>query len=184
MTFGVAILVGGASRRMGTPKQHAKLPDGTSLGQRVMQLATGVSDLVVACGPAGALTGVEALPDLAVHAGLGPLAGIETVLMSNRADRWLVLPCDMPWLQQSQLASMRDYESEGCVMLEGCGPLPLRIDTSALGQVQEALEQRRLALKHLPCVRAAACLPVPDASTIRDADRPGDLMGRSSRPRP
>ncbi len=41
---------------------------------------------------------VNVMTDLARYAGLGPLAGILSVMESVEADRYIVLPCDMPFV--------------------------------------------------------------------------------------
>lgn len=184
MRIGAAILVGGTSRRMGSPKQHVPLPSGESLGEGMVRLARTVADIVIGAGPAGALDGIEMVGDLETHQGMGPLAGVEAALASARADRWLILPCDMPWLGCELLRSMIDHPTKGCVTLQGAGPLPLRIDIDELESVSAALDRGSLAVRELPCVCAAVEVPVRDPACLHDVDRPEDLQDRSRRPRP
>jgi molybdopterin-guanine dinucleotide biosynthesis protein A len=178
--IGVAILIGGASRRMGTPKHTCTLPTGITMGATMASLADTIADTVVIAGSTttthiGPMANIQCVSDMAHHIGQGPLAGIEAVLASGLARTWIVLPCDMPYLTVDLLCALRDHSSLGAVVLEGAGPLPLRINTTHLGEVTKALNEGRRAIRHLPCLRHAAQVPVADATLIQDVDCPEDL---------
>ena len=100
-----AVLMGGGSRRMGSPKQHVEI-DGVPMGQRVITIARDSGFHVVISGPNEAMPGMPHIADLATHAEHGPLAGIEAVLASGLAARWLILPCDMPRLTAASLTQL------------------------------------------------------------------------------
>ena len=178
--FGAVVLAGGKSRRMGSPKHTCVLPSGMTMGAHMVALGKAVADLVVVAGPVesvhdGTMGDIEIMPDLRGHVGLGPLAGIEAALASGRAKRWLVLPCDMPHLTTALVTALRDHPTNGAVVLQGAGPLPLRIDSTLLTTVTAAIEAGALAVRHLQCVRAAAEVPVPNPALIQDVDSPADL---------
>lgn len=173
-SFAVAILAGGAARRMGAPKQHHQLPDGTPMGERMLAVARAVADLMVVAGPIDCMPGCVCIPDSDEFKGDGPLAGIEAVLASNIAQRWLVLPCDMPFLTEALLTAMRNCTATS-VVLQGAGPLPIVLSSDALPAVRAALRQGRRAVRDLDCVRTAHALPVADQSHLRDIDSPDDV---------
>ncbi len=98
------VLAGGASRRMGRPKQDLALGDGTLL-TRAVHLAQSVARTVAVLGPPERVSGLRAAP-LGVEvpafpdgvAGLGPLGGIVTGLNRTRAEYNLFLSCDLPFM--------------------------------------------------------------------------------------
>jgi molybdenum cofactor guanylyltransferase len=99
----VAILAGGASRRMGRDK--ALLPlDGETLLHRTARLALELGPTVAVIGrtePAGWNLPVRWIPDH--RPGDGPLTAIATALAELRAPV-LALPCDLPRLTLAALA--------------------------------------------------------------------------------
>ncbi len=146
----------------------------------MVALGQSVADVVVVAGPVDSVDhstmgDVEVVPDLQGHVGLGPLAGIEAALTSGVAKRWLVLPCDMPLLTTALLLNLREHPTNGAVVLQGSGPLPLRIDSALLSMVTAALDSDALAVRDLECVRTAAQVRVEDTALIQDVDRPRDL---------
>jgi molybdopterin-guanine dinucleotide biosynthesis protein A len=101
------------------------------------------SDLPLAC-----------LPDL--RPGLGPLGGLETALASNRGEFNLVLGCDMPDIQSSDLKRLLKVAAETSALCtvavdtEGRRhPLCALYHRNALPFVRAALDARRLRLLDL-----------------------------------
>ena len=95
-----AVLVGGASRRMGRPKEALEVG-----GERLLDRILAALELA-GCGPAVLLGGGPAggaaatLPRLPDAPGVrGPLAGLLAALRSERAG-WLVAACDLPLLSR------------------------------------------------------------------------------------
>ena len=173
-SFAAAVLAGGSARRMGSPKQHHQLPGDTPMGERMLTLAHATAEHVVVAGPADCMSGSVCIPDNDEFNGDGPLAGIEAVLASDLAERWLVLPCDMPFLTEALLTAMRDCTASS-VVLEGAGPLPLVLSSEELAAVRNALRQGRRAVRDLNCVRTAHAIAVADVSQLRDIDTPDDV---------
>ncbi len=106
-----AVLVGGASRRMGRDK--ALLPwDGKPLAVHMLEQLAGVCGRVALVGGSG--RGYEQLgwpwwPDPPGLSGAGPMAGLLAAL--DRAPRVLLVACDLPglepWLLRRVLAAGR-----------------------------------------------------------------------------
>jgi len=94
------VLAGGRSRRMGRPKALLTLPDGRTLIEHVVGIASAVApDVVILGTPASLPPTLGHLPilDDAKPDG-GPLAGLCSLLQYAH-DRWgLLLACDMPHL--------------------------------------------------------------------------------------
>lgn len=102
--------------------------------------------------------------------GLGPLAGIETALLSQFGELNLITACDIPglqftWLQQ--LMSAAAASGARCtLLLDSNGekqPLCAVYHANCLPDVQRALEERRLRLMDLVhCLNAqTASIPSP-----------------------
>ena len=49
---------------------------------------------------------VNVMTDIVEYAGLGPLAGILSVMESVEADRYVVLPCDMPYVDDKAISKV------------------------------------------------------------------------------
>ena len=106
----VGILLGGASRRMGTPKHEITLPDDSTLLDHVVGVAESVCDNIVLCGGEPI---AQAHPQLGDRPGCaGPLAGIDALLRHVRRGRCLILPCDMPALRPDDLHRLAAAEAE------------------------------------------------------------------------
>ncbi len=107
MTLLGAVLVGGASRRMGTDKADIEI-SGTTLLDRVAMALALVSDRVVVLGDDR--VGYESWPDRAP--GAGPLVGLATALSSMTEDRALVVAVDNAFVQPETLAHLASVESD------------------------------------------------------------------------
>lgn len=99
-----AILAGGHSRRMGRPKEGVVLWDGRPMIEHVVDAMQAVCRQVVIVGACRGWTPEPPIirlddrqPDR------GPLGGIETLLASGLASRYLVVGCDQPLLTPEML---------------------------------------------------------------------------------
>lgn len=97
-TVGI-LLAGGLSRRYGSPKAFARYEDRLFHERAYEALSAACRRVTVSSGVSLA----ERFPDtydvrvdLPELAGRGPLAGICTVMREVPAERYIVLPCDMP----------------------------------------------------------------------------------------
>ncbi len=169
------VLVGGQSSRMGRDK--ALLPwNSASLVEDVtakVQAAAGSVNLIGDPSRYQHL-GYGCLPDR--RPGLGPLAGIETALASNRGELNLIAACDMPGLQLKWLRLLLENAAQTdalCTLLVDSNgamhPLCAVYRSTCLPAVQTALEKRRLKLMDLVtslnAQRVAISSPVPNVNT-------------------
>lgn len=94
ISFSVAVLAGGSSRRMGQDKALIEI-DGSAMVLRVLaeaKLASPTESFVV--GRAGETwPGVRSVPDR--FPGEGPLGGLITALSHSVADMVVLMPCDL-----------------------------------------------------------------------------------------
>jgi molybdopterin-guanine dinucleotide biosynthesis protein A len=160
------VLTGGQSSRMGQDK--ARLLVGSRylvehIAQTVLQITNDV--ILVGRPETFADLGMKCVPDL--RAGCGPLAGIETALVSSRTDLNIVVGCDMPGLQAHWLALLLDTARDTgalCVATKDAAgkthPLCAVYRTACLPFVQEALDARRLRLVDLLASLDAVEMPV------------------------
>ncbi len=165
---------------MGVPKQHA-LDRGRSLGTHMLALADACCGDVVVSGPEEAIAGREHIADLPAHAGWGPLAGIEAVLADGRADRWLVLPCDMPSLEVHDIRSLINAEGDVCCFartheLREPLQLPMVVAASVLDVLQAHLDAGGRSLCGWLDRVGVTLVPPPPAQHLRNANRPSDLI--------
>lgn len=122
-TVGI-ILAGGLSSRYGSPKAFAKW-EGVHFYKLTMQaLAPHCDETVIVTRPElverfDCL--LQVVTDLAEVAGEGPLAGILSGMEAVEADRYIVLPCDMPFMTSEVIGRLVEcYESAvTAVVLEG-----------------------------------------------------------------
>jgi molybdenum cofactor guanylyltransferase len=106
------VLAGGQSRRMGQPKAALTI-GGEPLLRRVARLLLLAVPKVVVVGPPEVS---ELVPDLAVlqdlHPWIGPLAGIETGLLSVTAELIFVVACDMPFINPDLVRAMLKFAQD------------------------------------------------------------------------
>jgi molybdopterin-guanine dinucleotide biosynthesis protein A len=108
LPLSVAILCGGASRRMGVDKALLLVQSGgPTMLETVIKRVRDLSDDVFLVGrdrPGFAVAGIPLIVDR--EPGQGPLAGIATALAACRYSHCLVVGCDMPLLSRPLLAAM------------------------------------------------------------------------------
>jgi molybdate transport system ATP-binding protein len=101
------VLAGGKSRRMGRDKGLMEV-DGKRMAQHSLDALEALTDarLIVSKNPSYAEFGVPIVPDL--WPDHGPLGGILTAFLASDADEILVLPCDMPYMEEKVLRGLLD----------------------------------------------------------------------------
>ena len=145
------VLAGGESRRMGRPK--ALLPVGTTtlIEWLVARLAPGFAHLAVAARDPDRLPpGLRPhlVPDL--HAGAGPLAGVEAGLAASPHDLVVAVACDMPGVTSDLLGRLAgaagESDADAAVPRVGGRPEPAcaAYRRSAAGAIAAALAAGRL----------------------------------------
>ena len=103
-TLGV-VLVGGASRRMGTDKASIDF-NGTTLLDRTVAVLSEVFTSVVISGGDLASQGVRVIPDLVP--GLGPLGGLDTAYRTAAGRNVFLLAVDMPFVDVPTVRAIAD----------------------------------------------------------------------------
>lgn len=98
----VAILIGGQSRRMGSPKHLVELTNGNTMLQMMLQFANSFAERTVILG--GVVDGQQCISDLRRQH--GPVGGIESMLHANIDSKYLVVGCDMPTLTEKDVQSL------------------------------------------------------------------------------
>lgn len=100
-TVGI-LLAGGQSRRFGSPKAFAT-HEGHSFYRYSLNALSPFCDEVVVVALSEFTQyfpdDVYVTTDLNEFAGMGPLAGILSAMDKMEADRYIVLPCDMPFIE-------------------------------------------------------------------------------------
>jgi molybdenum cofactor guanylyltransferase len=136
------LLVGGRSRRFGSPKALAPYR-GDTLAARAWRLLDEACEQRIAVGDVGGLP-FETIPD-AVDDG-GPLAGIVAGLRAARHEIALVVPVDAPLLTAAALHEL----AEGCrdAAVPQTGPLPCALATRVLPELEASLARGELELRH------------------------------------
>jgi len=138
------LLVGGASRRFGSPKATA-LFDGETLAARGWRLLGEVCDERIAVGKAA--DGL-ALPFTVLDDGTSvraPLAGLVAGLRAAAHDVCLFLPVDCPLMTPDALRALAEACKDAAV--SPSGPLPGAYRKSALPALERRLAEGRLTLR-------------------------------------
>jgi len=162
------LLVGGASRRFGSPKALAQI-DGETLADRGCRTLARACDEVLVVGKRGELP-FEVVDDASdVRA---PIAGVVAGLRAAAHDVTVVLPVDCPFVTPEVLRELGDACRDAAV--PQTGPLPGAWAKSALPVLERRLEQGPYAL-----YRAYDELDVVtvelDAALLADVDTPSEL---------
>ena len=138
------LLVGGASRRFGSPKALARL-HGETLAERAWRVLGTLCAQRVAVGKAS--DGLE-LPFPLLDDGSAvraPLAGVVAGLRAARNEVSVVLPVDCPLVTADALARLADACAEAAV--PQTGPLPAALRRTALPVLARRLGAGDLALR-------------------------------------
>lgn len=185
-SLNAAVLIGGASRRMGQPKATL-LHDGRRLIDRAIQLAESFADAVFLVGrmPEGVtLESVHGAGRLPVShlsddpTAAGPLAGILAALAHDPQADWLCLSCDMPgltceaidWLlseyDPSRMATVGRIPDDGAPAQKppGCSapePFPAIYRATALAPLRAYVQTGGASLRGALAVLNAAARSVP-----------------------
>ncbi|WP_339252162.1 molybdenum cofactor guanylyltransferase [Sporosarcina sp. FSL W8-0480] len=143
------VLAGGLSSRFGSPKAFAEWGGRYFYELSVDALSPLCKEIVIVTRPEL----LERFPekmhvttDVEEFAGQGPIAGILSGMKKVKADRYIVLPCDMPFMTADVIERLLECHSSGvtAVVLDGkYHPLVSVWDKIVLPDLQEALENGR-----------------------------------------
>ena len=162
------LLVGGASRRFGSPKALIEL-DGELLHDRGRRVLAAVCDEVLVVGKAGELQFDVLDDDAEVRA---PIAGVVAGLRAAAHEVAVFLPVDCPRVTPELIAALGAACRDAAV--PQTGPLPGAWAKSALPLLEQRLREGPLAL-----YRTYADLEVVevevDPALVADVDTPNDL---------
>ena len=148
----VGILIGGQSKRMGSPKHLVELPNGKTMLEMMLQFAASVGKQTVILG--GEVGGQQCIPDLRIQQ--GHVAGIEALLHSNIDTNYLVVGCDMPLLQPSDIAKLLSHNNNAAFSYKNkTVGLPVCLHSDALSTCTAYLDSGGRSIRgfisELPC---------------------------------
>lgn len=154
-TIGI-VLAGGLSRRYGSPKALVKLGNKYYYELAYEALEPACHSVIVVGRPEYdhllKKTGPVIL-DKPEFAGLGPLAGIYSVMDAYDADQYMILPCDMPYISSDIMnALLASYDGEDVLAVEADGhdhPLVAVYSNRMKPIIRAALEDGRYGVMHL-----------------------------------
>ena len=162
------LLVGGASRRFGSPKALIEV-DGETLHDRGRRVLAAACDEVLVIGKSGELP-FEVLDDGAeVRA---PIAGVVAGLRAASHDVAVFLPVDCPRMTPELVAALGAACRDAAV--PQTGPLPGAWAKSALPLLEQRLRDGPLALYRTYAELDVVEVEV-DPTVVADVDTPGDL---------
>lgn len=150
-TVGI-VLAGGLSSRFGSPKAFGEIDDKFFYEYVVDAMKPYCEDVVIVTRPELVerfSSGLRVVTDVEHYAGLGPLAGIYTGMEVCPALRYLVLPCDMPFLTTDvieQLIRQSTGEVTAIRTAEGDYPLVSIWGSHLKEKLQQSLEENRLGV--------------------------------------
>jgi molybdopterin-guanine dinucleotide biosynthesis protein A len=163
------LLVGGASRRFGSPKALAEL-DGETLADRGRRVLAQACDEVLVVGKAGELP-FDVLDDgTDVRA---PIAGVVAGLRAAAHDVCFFLPVDCPWLTAPTVRRLGEACHDAAV--PPTGPLPAAWARSALPVLEARLAAGGPLALHRTYEQLDIVTVEVDAAELADVDTPEGL---------
>lgn len=166
------LLVGGASRRFGSPKALARL-DGETLAERAWRLLGEAFAERLAVGKVGELELPFAVTDDGTDL-RAPLAGVVAGLRATEAGVVVFLPVDVPLIDASTLRSLADACRDAAVTQTG--PLPAAFSRRALPALESRLRDGQLRLGDATAALDTAVVEV-DPALLQNVNAPPDLEG-------
>jgi molybdopterin-guanine dinucleotide biosynthesis protein A len=165
------LLVGGESRRFGSPKPHARFR-GETLAERAWRVLGEACDERLAVGKRGELE----LPFDVVDDGVdlrAPLAGVVAGLRSARNEVCVFLPVDAPLVTPSIVRALGDACRDGA--RPASTPAPCAFARQALSRLEERLVGDDLSLAGALRAVDAVVLDDLDDALLVDTDHPHEL---------
>lgn len=149
------LLAGGKSRRYGTPKAFAKI-NNTYFYEYIYQLLHNTCDEVIIVTREEFIhcfnRAEHVIVDIEKYKGCGPLAGMYSAMMESLADQYLVLPCDMPLLEQTAIELLLENHQQDISIVQvdsKLQPLVSVWNREMLPFIERALNQGTYSLKPL-----------------------------------
>jgi molybdopterin-guanine dinucleotide biosynthesis protein A len=166
------LLVGGASRRFGSPKALASF-EGETLAARAWRTLGAACGTCIAVGKAA---DALSLPFPLIDDGASvraPLAGIVAGLRAATAELVVVMPVDVPLVRTQDLACLAAACADAAVPQTGPLPCALRRSVS-LPHLEQALGDGRLALKEVFAALDTRVVEI-DPGRLANVNEPKDL---------
>lgn len=168
------LLVGGASRRFGSPKALARF-EGETLAERAYRVLGTACESVIAVGK----TADElSLPFPLMDDGSdirAAMVGLAAGLRATTTDLCLVLPVDLPHMTPDALLLLANGAEGVDVAVPQTGPLPGAYRRSILPVVEERIEAYDFALHRLLDELRTRVIEL-DESLLRNVNEPSDLL--------
>jgi len=179
-----AILCGGKSSRMGTPKAGLLLDSGLTMVEHVYRALGHVCERIVFVGHA--LGVPEPLLNAGKHIrdeipGLGPLGALDALLSSGLDHEYIVTPCDLNKASPSLYFLLAKEQMHTPTVLSHQGnlePLIGRYSQKQLAQIRLQLRERDLSIRSLLLKCHAQAIEVPRhlRCALKNANTPQDLI--------
>ena len=168
-----ALLVGGASRRFGSPKALARL-EGETLAERAHRTLSEAFSSVIVVGKAA-----DALPLPFVvlddgHDERAAIVGLAAALRHAGGDAVVALPTDMPYVTPAYLRELAAALDGADAAHPQTGPLPGAFRTSLLPLLEERVAVGDLRLRDAAAAAGARVVPAP-MELLRNVNAPEDL---------
>lgn len=174
------VLAGGKSVRMGRDKAalvYADRPQWQACAELLGEYCGHVS---ISPGPNdGEYTSYDVIPDRGGVA--GPMAGLLGAFDAEPGAAWLVLACDLPFIDRATLAALvegRDTERRGTAFMAGDGffePLCAIYEPAMRVMLEEAVVRDDLSLRHALSDSNVRLLCPPDAEKLWNVNTPEEF---------
>ncbi|HLM32592.1 MAG TPA: molybdenum cofactor guanylyltransferase [Gaiellaceae bacterium] len=167
------LLVGGASRRFGSPKALARF-EGETLAERAYRVLGTACDSVIAVGKTadGLPLPFPVVDDRSeIRAAM---VGLAAGLRAAKTDLCLVLPVDLPHMTPDALRLLADGAENVDAAVPQTGPLPGVYRRSILPVVDQRIEAQDFALHRLLGELQTRVVEL-DESLLRNVNEPSDL---------
>jgi molybdopterin-guanine dinucleotide biosynthesis protein A len=169
-----ALLVGGASRRFGSPKALARL-DGETLAERVHRTLAEAFETVIAVGKRSDALGLP----FDVHDDgselRAPIVGLVAALRLAPDELVVAVPTDLPTVTPGLLLELADAAAEAQAAHPDTGPLPGAYRRSALPVLERHIAEGELRLRDAAAELGARTVP-GNPELLRNVNTPDDLM--------
>ena len=175
------LLVGGASRRFGSPKALARFGDET-LAERAHRTLREAFGPVIAVGKA---RDALALPFPVLDDGSevrAAIVGVAAALRAAETDLCVVLPTDVPFATPDLLIGLADAAAGADAAVPETGPLPGAYRRSVLPVLERRIAAGELALRGALAELETRVVEV-DAELLRNVNTRDELERAASRPR-
>lgn len=147
------LLAGGLSRRFGSPKAFAEWGNHYfyehvyhRLKQQCDHVVIVTRQVLLPRFPSE----LDVVTDIAPYEACGPLAGIYTGMLTSSTANYLVLPCDMPLIQEEALSGLIKRHEGGITAVELAGQLQPLVSVWSRGileDVRKALDWKQYAMQ-------------------------------------